>query len=146
MKITYSEQGKTSTGCAPFGKPVPQISLPLPSQTMEKSIKRKRIMNNVIQNINLCEVVEEKKPALSSTLLSLMFKSRVNFALGNAVKHIGLLRRTLLAWMVIKKRKNWIWEFKFSLLLSLHPAQWSVLFPGLFSSGWDRLISSFGSH
>lgn len=55
-------------------------------------------MNNVIWNINFSKDVEEKKTALSSTainaLLSLMFKSCVNFALGNTVKHIRLFRNS----------------------------------------------------
>lgn len=54
-------------------------------------------MSNVMQNISLSKEVEEKT-ALSSTvintLLSLMFKSHVNFALGNGMKHIGLLRNS----------------------------------------------------
>lgn len=51
-----------------------------------------------MQNVSLSKEVEEKKTALSSTVintpLSLMFKSHVNFALGNAVKHTGLLRNS----------------------------------------------------
>ena len=60
--------------------------------------KEKRIIINVIENINLPKEVEEKKTALSgtviNTLLGLVFKSHIKFAIGKAVRHIGLLRNS----------------------------------------------------
>lgn len=120
-----------------------------PSSLLENEKKGKRIMNNVIQNINLSKEVEEKKTAFSSTvinpLLSLMFKSHVNFASGNAVKHSGLLRnRNEDTVGMDGNRSEESWEAEFSLLLSGlfcsqgHPPQAAL--------GWDRLIISFGSH
>jgi len=53
-------------------------------------------MVNVRENINIPKEVEEEKSALSSTvintLLGLVFESHTNFALGNTVRHTGLLR------------------------------------------------------
>lgn len=41
VKVTVIwNESKPDMGCAPFGKPVPQISLPLPSQTMKKKERK----------------------------------------------------------------------------------------------------------
>lgn len=115
-----------------------------PSSLLENEKKRKRIINNVIQSINLSKEVEEKKTAFSSTvintLLSLMFKSHVNFASGNAVKHIGLLRNRNEDTVGMDGNKSEeSWKAEFSLLLSLLLAQWPVLFPRSSPSGCSGL-------
>lgn len=107
-KNCIQNKSKPEIGCAPFGKPTPQFSLPLSLPDEEK-----RIMIEVIENINLPEEVEEKT-ALSSTVintpLGVVVKSRINLAIGKAVRHVGLhclgteVKKTL-GWMVIKLKK-----------------------------------------
>lgn len=107
-KNCIQNESKPETGCDPFGKLTPRFSLPL-SLTDEE----KRITIEVIENVNLPKEVEERG-ALSSTvintLLGVVFKSRINFAIGKAVRHIGLhclgtaVKKTL-ACMVIKLKK-----------------------------------------
>lgn len=130
-KNCIQNESKPETGCDPFGKLTPQFSLPL-SLTDEE----KRIMIEVIENVNLPKEVEERG-ALSSTvintLLGVVFKSRINFAIGKAVRHVGLhclgtaVKKTL-AWMVIKLKKAWdLGTLHFTFALSLTcSVVWSV--------------------
>lgn len=76
------------------------LSLFPPGQwkTQNKTKKKKEEKDEQCNSEDKSKEEEEKKTALSSivinTLLSLMFRSHVNFALGNAVMPIGLLRNS----------------------------------------------------
>lgn len=82
--------------------------------------------------------MEEKTTALSSTvintLLSSVFKSCINFAIGKAVKHVGLLRNSndeTSGTDGNRAEESWrSGNSDFSHLLSLRLAQWPGLFPG----------------
>lgn len=147
---------KTRYRLCTFWKTSP-IRFPFLCTSQRKEKKEKRIMVSVIEDIDLPKEVEEKTTAFSSTvlnrLLGLVFKSHINFAVGKAVRHIGLLRNSNEETTGMDgNRAEESWRpgnSKFSHFFSL-----SVLLSGLVCSqghppqsalGWDSLITSFGS-
>lgn len=120
-----------------FWKAAPQISLP-PSLTNNGGKKKNWRMTNVRENMNLPKGVQEKKTALSSTvlksLLGLVFKSHINFVIGKKLRHVGLLRNSneeTVGMVGVRVEERWrLVNSKFSHLFSLCLAQESGLVPG----------------
>lgn len=88
--------------------------------------------------MNLPKGVQEKKTALSSTvlksLLALLFKSHINFVIGKKLRHVGLLRNSTeetIGMVGDRVEERWrLANSKFSHLFSLCLAQESGLVPG----------------